>query len=106
MNSTSELAELLETMVLDFRDTLSQEMVKLRNMSGDEMTSGEHIRELTNVLKLIQGVELISNGVRQQREQYSNKQLEVVEFRRELEAQIARLIDNEPPVSVPGTTSQ
>ena len=94
---------MLESLVLDFRDTLSKEITDLgQDMEQKKISAVESIKALTDLFKLIQGVELISKGVRQQREQQSEKQLEVVEFRRELEAQIARLVDAETPLSVSG----
>ncbi len=107
MTTTIKLADMLESIVLDFRETLSKEIKKLGDdLEGNKSSASEQVKAFADFFKLIQGVEMISKGVRQQREQHSEKQLEVVEFRRELEAQIARLVDAETSLPVSGRADE
>lgn len=105
MTTTSNLADMLEALLLEYRDTLSNEIAQLgKALDEKQAPATVRVKAFADFFKVIQGVELILNGVRQQREQHSETQLEVVEFRRELEAQIASLVDAETSLPVSGGT--
>ncbi|MEM9329969.1 MAG: hypothetical protein AAGA53_01510 [Pseudomonadota bacterium] len=98
----SGLVEMFERSLLDLQQRLGQEMQKLdENLTTEGATTEQRFKTFTGYFKMVQGVEMMINGIKQQREHDRGKQIEVVEFRRQLEEQISRLVDNEPeePVS-------
>lgn len=78
-----QLADMLEEIVLDFRDVLAREMREIgRRLGETEADAGERVKAYTGFFKVLQGVEMMTNGIRQQRETQTGSEVEMVDFRR------------------------
>jgi len=98
-----ELTEVLEEIALKFRGMLSSEMISISgNLEEANASIEDRLKAYTGYFKILRDVELMIKGIRQQRDQQSGTELEVLEFRRQLEEQIARLVDKEAPSFVSG----
>ena len=98
-----QLADLLEETVLSFRDALGDELQALASQLGErDGNTKERVAAYASLFKMLQGVELMTNGIRQQQEAHVEHEREMVEFRRELEAAIASLVDASSATDVPG----
>ena len=92
---------MFEGALVDMHERLADEMKKLdRELTKEGVTTEQRFKTFTGYFKMVQGVELMMNGIRQQREQDREHGIEMVEFRRQLEEQISRLVDTEPPGTV------
>ncbi|MEM7214851.1 MAG: hypothetical protein AAF423_04845 [Pseudomonadota bacterium] len=92
----SGLAEMFEETVVDLHRRLAEEMKQLdAALTDEDVTTEQRFRTFTGYFKMVQGVELMINGIRQQREQDREQGIELVEFRRQLEEQISRIVDAE-----------
>ncbi|MEM9277749.1 MAG: hypothetical protein AAGA76_04185 [Pseudomonadota bacterium] len=92
----SGLAGMFESVVLDLQKRLACEMKNLdADLTGEGVTTEQRFKTFTGYFKMVQGVEMMIDGIRQQREQDREHGIEVVEFRRQLEEQISRLVDDE-----------
>ena len=96
-----------EKIVFDLHRRLLLELENLDQALEDEAaTTQQRLKIYSGFFKMVQGVELMINGIKQQRERENEKQVEVVEFRRQLEEQIAKLIDEEAAIPFLGRTER
>lgn len=90
----SKLADMLEEAAFELHDLLIREMRDLATTLGERNAGAqERVTAYAGFFKMLQGVESMTNGKRQQRETQTTNELEVVEFREQLEGAIARLVD-------------
>ena len=94
-----------EAVIVNLRDRLLREVAKLDEaLETESATTQQRFQTFTGYFKMVQGIELMLNGIRQQREQDRGKRIEVVEFRQQLEEQISRLVDQGTALPVSGET--
>lgn len=99
--SSPNLGEMFESVVRDLQSRLFKEMQKLDEaLSAEDVSTEQRFKTYTGYFKMVQGVEMMMNGIRQQREQDREHKVSVVEFRRQLEEQISKLVDEETPETV------
>ena len=72
---------------------LEQRSEQLTQQLADEEAADLPARELTEFLKVLQGVEDMINRIERKRDQRTNQRADLLEMRREIEKQIEALID-------------
>lgn len=95
-------AHALEPAVLRLRARLLEELEQTENCEEFQASSlDQRMKTLTGIFKALQGAEDMINRIKQENELDEKRGIDVVEFRRQLEEQIARLVEqeNSQPVS-------
>ncbi len=93
----------LAPVVLRLRDRLLGELERTETSEEfDGATSEQRMRILSGLFKALQGVEDMINRMKRDSDQDAQRGIDVVEFRRQLEEQIARLVEQETPHPVSG----
>lgn len=93
----------LEEIVLRLRERLLQELVRTEGCEEFRSAGSEQrMRILTGIFKALQGVEEMMARINRDGNAKSANGLDVVEFRRQLEKQIARLVEQEASETVFG----
>ena len=87
------------------RDRLLSELERTDDCDDFRNASSEQrVRVLTGIFKALQGVEEMMMRMGRDSKNKSTTGVDVVEFRRQLEEQIARLVDQETAETVSGGT--
>lgn len=92
----------LEDITFKFREMIIGELANLDAVEGDEPVSNEQrLKSYLGFFKLLQCLEEMIKRVQQERDKKSERGVDILEFRRQLEEQIAKLVDlkNEAIVS-------
>lgn len=82
-----------ETLARRMLVALEQRADLLTRRLADEDTAELPARELSDFLKLLQGVEDMINRIERNRDQRTNQRADLLEMRREIERQIEALVD-------------
>jgi len=93
----------LEPAILRLRARLLEELEQTETCEDfKSATTEQRMKTLTGIFKTLQGVEDMINRIRQESELDQKRGVDVVEFRRQLEEQIARLVEQESARPVSG----
>ena len=93
----------LEPAILRLRTRLLEELEQTETCEDFKSGSADQrMKTLTGIFKTLQGVEDMINRIRQENELDQKRGIDVVEFRRQLEEQIARLVEQESAQTVSG----
>ncbi|MDJ0613797.1 MAG: hypothetical protein QNJ29_08965 [Rhizobiaceae bacterium] len=95
----------LEPTILRLRERLLVELEQTE--TSDEFKSApveQRMKMLGGIFKTLQGVEDMINRIKQDNDLEQKRGIDVVEFRRQLEEQIARLVEQENSQTVSGET--
>ena len=83
----------LEEIAIKFRDKILDELSKLDvTCSSETLTSEQQLKSYTGYFKLLQNLEEMIKRVQQERDKKSDRGVDILEFRRQLEEQIAKLV--------------
>ena len=88
-----------ENIALILRNEISKDLKKVEEL--DETTSEQRLKTLIGFFKLLQSIEDFLKRKQQERENKSDKGMDVLEYRRQLEEQIAKLIDENSEAVIP-----
>lgn len=92
----------LEEIIIKFRDKLLDKVAKFEDVEADEALSTEQqLKSYIGFFKLLQSLEDMIKRVQQEREKKSERGVDILEFRRELEEQIAKLVDAKTQAIIP-----
>ena len=84
----------LEGIAFKFREMIIGELANLDAVEGDEPVSNEQrLKSYLGFFKLLQCLEEMIKRVQQERDKKSERGVDILEFRRQLEEQIAKLVD-------------
>ncbi len=84
-------------------DRILDELAKIEITLAEQGDTVEgRVKLLLDHFKLVQNVADIMDRLKKKHDETANRGRDIVEFRRELEAQIARLVDEEASGTVPG----
>lgn len=92
----------LENITFKFRNIVIDELASLDTAKGEEfVTNEQRLKSYLGFFKLLQCLEEMIKRVQQERDAKSERGVDILEFRRQLEEQIAKLVDlkNEAIVS-------
>ncbi len=96
-------ARALESAVLRLRTRLMGELEKTETEEDFLTASSEYrMKVLSGIFKALQGVEDMINRIKRDSDSDAQRGIDVVEFRRQLEEQIARLVEKEAEATVSG----
>ena len=91
----------MEDIVMKLRNSVLSELDILTTDKDQEKTSSEQrLKLLTGFFKLLQGLEEMVEQKQQERDKSSDRGVDILEYRRQLEEQIARLVDRETETAV------
>lgn len=88
-----------ENIALILRNEISKDLKKVEGL--DETTSEQRLKTLIGFFKLLLSIEEYLKRKQQERENKSDKGVDVLEYRRQLEEQIAKLIDENSEAAIP-----
>ncbi len=92
----------LEEIAIKFRNKLLDKVSKFEDVEADEAISSEQqLKSYMGFFKLLQSLEEMIKRVQQEREKKSDRGVDILEFRRELEEQIAKLVDAKTQAIIP-----
>ncbi len=98
-------ALLLEPVILRLHERLLKELEDTeKSEEFIEAPPEQRMKILTGLFKALQGVEDMINQKKREFETHAKRGIDVVEFRRQLEEQIARLVEQESQEAVSGGT--
>ena len=84
----------LEDITLKLRDKIIDELANLDTMnSGEDISNEQRLKSYLGFFKLLQCLEEMIKRVQQERDAKSERGVDILEFRRQLEEQIAELVD-------------
>ncbi|MEL7428749.1 MAG: hypothetical protein AAFN43_01995 [Pseudomonadota bacterium] len=93
----------LQPVILRLRDRLVAELEETENSKAfRDATADQRMKTLTGFFKALQGVEDMINRMERESELDEKRGIDVVEFRRQLEEHIARLVEQEGAKPVSG----
>ena len=91
----------MEDIVIKLRNSVLSELDFLTTDKDQEKTSSEQrLKLLTGFFKLLQGLEEMLEQKKEERDKKPDRGVDILEFRRQLEEQIARLVDHETETAV------
>lgn len=92
--STDDATSQVEAIAHRLKHQILKDLEKLETMSEPDEISGEHrLKCLTGIFKLLQTVEEMIKRSRDERERKQDRGVDILEFRKQLEKQIAKLVD-------------
>ena len=95
----------LEPVVTRLRDRLIAELEAAEHSEAFKKASpDQRLKTLSGIFKTLEGVEEMMKRIQQEQELNERRGIDVVEFRRQLEKQIARLVQQESEKPIPGRT--
>ena len=84
-----------ETFTIRLRDKILSDISELETSMGvGEGDSEQRLKSLTGFFKLLQSVEEMIKRIQQERDKKSDRGVDILEFRKELEKKISKLVDN------------
>lgn len=84
----------LEDIAFRFRNLIIDKLASLDTADGDETVPNEQrLKSYLGFFKLLQCLEEMIKRVQQERDKKSERGVDILEFRRQLEEQIAKLVD-------------
>lgn len=90
-----------EDIVIKLRNSVLSELDFLTTDKDQEKTSSEQrLKLLTGFFKLLQALEEKLEQKKEERDKKPDRGVDILEFRRQLEEQIARLVDHETEAAV------
>lgn len=86
----------LEKIAIKFRDKILNELSKIDELDTSDSGSTEtQLKSYNGFFKLLQSLEEMIKKIEQERDKKSERGVDILEFRRKLEEQIANLVDAE-----------
>lgn len=102
MMKNEDVVDVVERVVVRLKQRLLDELTGIEDrLDSGEESPEQHLKMLTGFFKMIQGVDQMVDGIEQRQEEQREQAVDIVEFREELEAQIARLVDAENEAGLP-----
>lgn len=84
----------LEDIVFKFRNKIIEQLASIDTLDGDENVPNEQrLKSYLGFFKLLQCLEEMIKRVQQERDKKSERGVDILEFRQQLEEQIAKLVD-------------
>lgn len=84
----------LEGIAIKIQEQILTDLETLQNSKEPNELSGEQrLKSLTGFFKLLQSVEEMIKRIQQERDKKSNRGVDILEFRKQLEKQITKLVD-------------
>ena len=84
----------LEDITLKLRDKIIDELASLDTIdSGEDISNEQRLKSYLGFFKLLQCLEEMIKRVQQESDAKSERGVDILEFRRQLEEQIAKLVD-------------
>ncbi|MEO0329407.1 MAG: hypothetical protein AAF217_12510 [Pseudomonadota bacterium] len=91
-----EVVDVVEKVTVRLKERILVELAGLENeLDTGEGTTEHHLKMLTGFFKMVQGVDQMIDGIQQRHDRDQDDEIDIMEFRRELETQIARLVEAE-----------
>ena len=104
---SGESTHVLEPAILRLRERLLGELEQTETCEEfQSATTDQRMKILNGIFKTLQGVEDMINRIKQENELDQKRGIDVVEFRRQLEEQIARLVEQESATALSGGAEQ
>lgn len=86
----------LEDITIKFHNKIMDELVGLEQVnSSEEISNEQRLKSYLGFFKLLQCLEEMMKRVQQERDKKSDRGVDILEFRRQLEEQIAKFVDKE-----------
>ena len=86
----------LEDITIKFHNKIMDELVGLEQVnSSEEISNEQRLKSYLGFFKLLQCLEEMMKRVQQERDKKSDRGVDILEFRRQLEEQIDKFVDKE-----------
>ncbi len=84
-----------ETIAVKLRDKVLSDLSILEASMGDtDEVNEQRLKSLTGFFKLLQSIEEMIKRIQQERDKKTDRGVDILEFRQQLEKQIAKLVDD------------